>query len=427
VDAALGVNIPNQDWVGEYYNNPNLANDPLLVRNEGGGYIDRVYPVGASPVPGVIGAENYSVRWTRTLTFTAGTYRFSVTGDDGVRLYIDDQLKINEWRPQSPTTFNVDVNLGAGNHDIRLEYYQASGSAEARLIWGLSNPSCLQTVAIDHWKGEYFNNEYLGGSAVMIRDEGMGSLSLNWGNGGPSSICNTFADYFSARFTRRVDLGAAMYRFTVFGDNGVRLWVDNILRVDRWTNTVGTDTVNVQLSAGPHDIKLEYFEIVGDAAVSLSWVQLPPEAPSNLAATPASPSQINLTWADNSNFEDGFRIERWNGSSFVLITTVGANVRAYNDPGLTASTIYIYRVKAFNGAGESGYSNESSASTFPPPPPPIPPGTCGGVPDYATYPSSGCVLGLTVVDGRCGRSNAFIEKCYTNGHDYDPSRCVCVN
>src|SRR5215813_1311333 len=182
IDAALEVTVPPDNWVGEYYNNPNLADAPVLVRNDGGGFIDRYYPTGVSPAPGAIGAENYSIRWTRKLTLTAGNYRFSVTSDDGARLYIDDQLKINQW-PNSPSaTTNVDLNLTAGNHDIKLEYYQSTGPAQARLSWGPFNPSCSQTVAADHWKGEYFNNANLAGSPVMVRDDGAGFINFDWGN-----------------------------------------------------------------------------------------------------------------------------------------------------------------------------------------------------------------------------------------------------
>src|SRR5262249_16542003 len=63
IDAALEVNLPPETWVGEYYNNINLEGAPVLVRDEGGGFIDRYFN-GASPAPGFVGAENYSIRWT---------------------------------------------------------------------------------------------------------------------------------------------------------------------------------------------------------------------------------------------------------------------------------------------------------------------------------------------------------------------------
>ncbi|MDT8322737.1 MAG: fibronectin type III domain-containing protein, partial [Bacteroidota bacterium] len=61
--------------------------------------------------------------------------------------------------------------------------------------------------------------------------------------------------------------------------------------------------------------------------------------------------------------EDGFSIERWNGSSYVQIATVGSNVTTYTNTGLAYNSQYSYRVAAFNSAGSSGYSNTASATT----------------------------------------------------------------
>jgi hypothetical protein len=83
----------------------------------------------------------------------------------------------------------------------------------------------------------------------------------------------------------------------------------------------------------------------------------PPGAPSNLVGT-STASQINLQWTDNSNNETGFRIERSaNGINFTLISTVASNVTSYSNSGLTANTFYHYRVRAYNGAGDSANSN----------------------------------------------------------------------
>ena len=86
--------------------------------------------------------------------------------------------------------------------------------------------------------------------------------------------------------------------------------------------------------------------------------------PDNLAASVISASQIDLTWADNSDDEDGFKIERSpDGSSFTQIDTVGANVTSYSDAGLSADTLYYYQVRAYNAAGDSSYSNTVNATT----------------------------------------------------------------
>src|SRR6266498_462740 len=91
-----------------------------------------------------------------------------------------------------------------------------------------------------------------------------------------------------------------------------------------------------------------------------------PAAPSNLAATAVSSSQINLSWTDNATTEDGFQIERCSGAgctAFTQIATVGSNVTTYSNTGLAASQSYSYRVRANNGAGSSGYSNTATATT----------------------------------------------------------------
>ncbi len=92
----------------------------------------------------------------------------------------------------------------------------------------------------------------------------------------------------------------------------------------------------------------------------------PPAAPSRLAATVLSSSQIALTWQDNATDETGFRIERrTGGGSFGEVASVGANVTAFTAAGLAAATTYEFRVRAVNEQGFSAYSSTASATTAP--------------------------------------------------------------
>jgi hypothetical protein len=91
-----------------------------------------------------------------------------------------------------------------------------------------------------------------------------------------------------------------------------------------------------------------------------------PAAPTNLIGTAVSRTQINLSWTDNSANESGFYVERCKGTTctnFTRIATVGANVKTYANTGLTRNTSYRYRVRAYNGAGTSGYSNIVTVKT----------------------------------------------------------------
>lgn len=77
--------------------------------------------------------------------------------------------------------------------------------------------------------------------------------------------------------------------------------------------------------------------------------------------TVAHAASANLSWQDNSDDEDGFKIERKDGASgvFRVVATVGVDVESYRDAGLEPGGFYVYRVKAFNAFGDSGYTNES--------------------------------------------------------------------
>ena len=105
----------------------------------------------------------------------------------------------------------------------------------------------------------------------------------------------------------------------------------------------------------------EYYPLTGEPPPPPSG----PTAPSNLAASAVSSSQIDLSWSDNSGDEDYFNLESsTDGSNFTLLATLGANQTSTSDTGLAASTTYYYRVLAGNGDGESAYSNVASATTL---------------------------------------------------------------
>ncbi|MGE5607782.1 MAG: lamin tail domain-containing protein [Bacillota bacterium] len=91
---------------------------------------------------------------------------------------------------------------------------------------------------------------------------------------------------------------------------------------------------------------------------------LPPAPPTLLTATGLSSSSVRLIWHDNSNSEDGFRIERsQDGIHFTQIGVTAPNATTYTDVGLQSGIFYTYRVRAFNGASTSDYSNEFTIST----------------------------------------------------------------
>jgi hypothetical protein len=128
--------------LGEYFSGRNFETkvyertDTTVDFNWGTGS-----PGGAMPT------DNFSVRWTgQVQPLYSETYRFETTTDDGVRLWVNNQLVINRWVDQSATASAGTITLQAGvKYDIRLEFYENGGDAVAALRW--SSPSqALQIV-----------------------------------------------------------------------------------------------------------------------------------------------------------------------------------------------------------------------------------------------------------------------------------------
>lgn len=117
---------------GEYFDNNRLAGPPRLTGTDP--QIDFRWTL-SSPGRG-IPFDWYSARWTGTLRVPAGgVRRIGIDGNDGYRLWIDGRLLIDNWRKESYRTTLVDVNLAAGPHEFRLEYFESTGNARLRMVW----------------------------------------------------------------------------------------------------------------------------------------------------------------------------------------------------------------------------------------------------------------------------------------------------
>ena len=145
----------------------------------------------------------------------------------------------------------------------------------------------------------------------------------------------------------------------------------------------GASKSSTGIYVGSWDSGTEYFNgVIDDVALygkTLSATQVkahydtakgaaqpqPPAAPSNLAGSAASESQIDLTWKDNSTDESSFILERSTDSSFTTSTKIDVanDLTSYSDKGLQAATTYWYRIRARNAVGASAYSNTVSVTT----------------------------------------------------------------
>ncbi len=244
-------------WQARYWNNTTLSGAPVLERGEA--VLSHDWG-GGSPHPSV-SADGFSARWTRYIDVAPGVYRFTATSDDGIRVWIDEELVINEWYDHPARTVSVEKSLDAGHHLVEVEFYENGGMATAELTW------MPLSTSLRSWHASYWNNTTLSGEPVFQRSES--TLDHNWGVGSPD--VTVAADDFSARWTRYVDL-AGLYRFTATSDDGIRVWVDNELIINAWSvHPAKTVNAEKQLSAGEHWIVVEYYEATGLAVAELSW------------------------------------------------------------------------------------------------------------------------------------------------------------
>jgi len=203
-----------------YWNNMTLSRTPVLeetVEHLGGdwGY--------GSPHPSV-NTDHFSVRWSRYVDLAEATYRIAVTSDDGVRVYVDHRLIIDQWNDHPARTFTSDLALKAGHHHVVVEYYENAGIAKVAPAWWQLPAGTAK------WQGNYYANRTLSGSPVRIRVDD--EIDFDWGYGSPAP--HIPSDGFSVRWTPTVRLESGLYRFTTTTDDGVRLWVNNHLLIDKW-------------------------------------------------------------------------------------------------------------------------------------------------------------------------------------------------
>ena len=134
--------------------------------------------------------DHWSARWTGTLRIEKeGDYTFFYTTDDGARMWIDDQQIVDDWVPRSGLTSEAKVNLTAGEHAVRVEFFEQGGSAQAHLEWAgpdierqVVPAAAVSSDGEPGWKAEYFDDRDLRGEPKTGRAE---AIHFNWGEGGP--------------------------------------------------------------------------------------------------------------------------------------------------------------------------------------------------------------------------------------------------
>ncbi len=117
--------------VGEYYANQFLTGAPAMCRDDQAIAFNwgNAGPGGGLPI------FRFSARWTQNVVFISGAHTFTLTSDDGSRLFVDGTQVIDWWSDHTYTSKTVTMTLAAGPHTIVVEYYQYYGAAQIALTW----------------------------------------------------------------------------------------------------------------------------------------------------------------------------------------------------------------------------------------------------------------------------------------------------
>lgn len=160
------VNAAQSDptWQAQYCN-PTLKGLTVLEREDAEINFDWAMGTPDAVVP----INRFSVRRTCDVLFEAGEYDFRISSDDGMRVFIDDQLLISKWFDHGLRTWVVRKALTAGHHLLRVEYYDNLGAAVAKVSWQKAGPPSAPSPETVNWHAEYYNNRDLSGTPAVVR------------------------------------------------------------------------------------------------------------------------------------------------------------------------------------------------------------------------------------------------------------------
>jgi WD40 repeat protein len=185
---------------------------------------------------------------------------------DGVRLLVllEGERAVRVWHLDRLCSHLTEMNLGAG-----LEGIEPTSLPPAIRV-SAPPPVTTPPEGPNGLRAELFADTDLQ-HCVKVRYDPQ--IDFDWGDGSPDPLVP--ADFFSVRWTGWLKAPKpGKYTLRLEADDGARLWLDGRLLIARWQwPLTKSDQVEVELGDRPHELRVEYFEGIGDASVRLSWAQ----------------------------------------------------------------------------------------------------------------------------------------------------------
>ncbi|MEX2377993.1 MAG: G8 domain-containing protein [Dehalococcoidia bacterium] len=146
-------------WESEYYDNANLSGTPMVVGMSEINFVHR----NESPLPGLLGTNNWSARYTKTFVSAGGEHEINLVSNDGARLYLDGKPLFDRWQKLSTccsNRFNTKLDIPAGEHTLVIEYFDDTSDYAVlqfdlhRVVSGSSLSESL-TIDAGEWPRKY--------------------------------------------------------------------------------------------------------------------------------------------------------------------------------------------------------------------------------------------------------------------------------
>jgi hypothetical protein len=141
VHLEYAVVPAESSWQASYYYGITPMGNPAFSQREAQGSNPLQYnwgsgsPQSSALGPNVLDNDFWSARWQGDFPFEGGNYLFRANVDDGIRLYIDGLLVLNQWGDGYKEVNNRVIGIGPGQHTIAVEYYERTGNASLQLWW----------------------------------------------------------------------------------------------------------------------------------------------------------------------------------------------------------------------------------------------------------------------------------------------------
>ena len=297
-------------FTGCYYSNQTLSGDPVLVRSDS--EINFNWANGSPDSS--LSPLNFSARWAGNFNFDGGNYTFTVTTSDGMRVYLDDNLILNQWRDQAPTEYFASQTITPGLHLIAVEYYEKLGGASAQVFWQLNG-----TVSPGPTPQAPVISSFTAAPPTALPGQ---PVTLAWTVTGATSVTiDNGVGEVTTRATTVVS-PAQSTTYTLTANNGAG---------------ATAASAPVGITSAPD--------------------KQPPIVPTLVSATAVSGVEVDLVWtASTDNIAvTGYQILR-DGSP---LTSLLGTTLSYIDRTVGANTSYSYTVQAYDAAGNFSQASNS--------------------------------------------------------------------